>query len=80
MSKVIRVSSEVYEAMRDRAEPFKDTPDSVLRRVLGLEPQPRDPRAKPLVDTKDRKGKPGRVSGNPAHRTHQQEENLRRSK
>lgn len=33
----IRVSDEVYEELKRRAEPFVDTPDSVLRRVLALD-------------------------------------------
>lgn len=35
-SKQIRISLEVYEAIRKRAKPLVDTPDTVLREVLGL--------------------------------------------
>lgn len=34
----IRVDEEVYEALQRRAKPFIDTPNSVLRRGLGLDP------------------------------------------
>jgi hypothetical protein len=34
----IRIDEQVYERLKAQAEPFVDTPNSVLRRVLGLEP------------------------------------------
>ncbi|WP_435586351.1 hypothetical protein [Micromonospora aurantiaca (nom. illeg.)] len=34
----IRVDDEVYELLQRRAKPFVDTPNSVLRRELGLRP------------------------------------------
>lgn len=37
MSRTIRVDDEVYTQLQSRAEPFVDTPNSVLRRLLGLE-------------------------------------------
>lgn len=33
----IEIDQEVFEVLKERAEPFTDTPNSVLRRVLGLE-------------------------------------------
>ncbi|MFE2552879.1 hypothetical protein ACFXGI_30640 [Streptomyces sp. NPDC059355] len=36
MSPTIRVDDEVYEELQNRAKPFVDTPNSTLRRVLGL--------------------------------------------
>lgn len=36
MSPTIRIDEDVYEALKNRAEPFTDTPNSVLREVLGL--------------------------------------------
>lgn len=33
---VIRIDDEVWEALRSRATPFEDTPNRVLRRLLGL--------------------------------------------
>ncbi|MGW2115497.1 restriction system modified-DNA reader domain-containing protein [Streptomyces zhihengii] len=36
MGRVIRVDDEVYADLQSRAEPFVDTPNSVLRRLLGL--------------------------------------------
>ena len=38
MSPTIRIDEEVYEALKRRAEPFVDTPNSVLRRLLELAP------------------------------------------
>jgi len=34
----IEIDHEVFAAIRDNAEPFTDTPNSVLRRLLGLDP------------------------------------------
>ena len=36
MAPTIRVDNEVYSALQARAVPFQDTPNSVIRRVLGL--------------------------------------------
>jgi hypothetical protein len=36
MNPTIRVDEDVYEALKEQAEPFVDSPNSVLRRVLGL--------------------------------------------
>jgi hypothetical protein len=36
MSPTIRIGDDVYEHLQQHAEPFVDTPDSVLRRLLGL--------------------------------------------
>lgn len=36
MTPVLRVDDEVYEALKKKAIPFEDTPNSVLRRILGL--------------------------------------------
>lgn len=33
----IRVDEDVYDFLKGRAEPFTDTPNSVLRRILGLD-------------------------------------------
>jgi hypothetical protein len=38
MQPTIETDHEVFEALKTKAEPFVDTPNSVLRRVLGLEP------------------------------------------
>jgi hypothetical protein len=37
MSPQIRVDKDVYELLKHKAEPFVDTPNSVLRRELGLD-------------------------------------------
>ena len=37
MTPSIRVDQEVYDFLKERAEPFVDTPNSVLRRMLALE-------------------------------------------
>jgi hypothetical protein len=36
MAPTVRVDEEVYEQLKTHAEPFVDTPNSVLRRLLGL--------------------------------------------
>src|SRR5437870_5750691 len=38
MSPTVRVDEEVYASLQARATPFVDTPNSVLRRLLGLGP------------------------------------------
>lgn len=40
MSPHIRVDDDVYEFLKKSAEPFVDTPNAVLRRLLGLDAQP----------------------------------------
>ena len=37
MTVTIRIDGEVYERLKGDAEPFVDTPNSVLRRILGME-------------------------------------------
>jgi hypothetical protein len=39
MSPTIRIDNEVLDTLKEHAEPFVDTPNSVLRRVLGLTPE-----------------------------------------
>lgn len=38
MSPTVRIDDEVYERLKENAEPFVDTPNTVLRRLLGLDP------------------------------------------
>ena len=42
MDRTIVVDERVYEHLKDQAEPFADTPNSVLRRLLGLGPSQED--------------------------------------
>lgn len=59
----IEIDQEVFEVLKERAEPFIDSPNSVLRRALGLEeldddatPSPsRPPMAFAVVETPKRK-------------------------
>jgi hypothetical protein len=44
MSPVIRIDDEVYAALKQRAEPFEDTPNSVLRRLVLNDHVPAKPR------------------------------------
>ncbi|CAN5533998.1 hypothetical protein BH20ACT19_BH20ACT19_02080 [soil metagenome] len=37
MSPTIRISEDTYEHLQEEATPFTDTPDSVIRRLLGLD-------------------------------------------
>lgn len=39
MSRIIRISQDTYDHLKEHAEPFVDTPDSVIRRLLGLATQ-----------------------------------------
>jgi Mrr N-terminal domain len=48
MSPTIRIDSEVLEKLKEHAEPFVDTPNTVLRRILSL-----PPRAESLVVSED---------------------------
>ena len=36
MSPTIRIDDDVFDALKKHAEPFVDTPNTVLRRILGL--------------------------------------------
>ena len=37
MAPAVRIDDEVYEWLQQQAKPFEDTPNSVLRRIAGLE-------------------------------------------
>lgn len=39
-SKVIRIDNEVYDKLKNKSEGF-ESPNNVLRRLLGLQPRPR---------------------------------------
>ena len=39
MSPTIRIDDDVFDELKGHAEPFVDTPNSVLRRLLGLAPK-----------------------------------------
>lgn len=70
MSPTIRISEDTYEHLKQHAEPFTDTPDSVIRRLLGLDaedigdvdpdiaeaPEQVEVSASPRVDGADRMG------------------------
>jgi hypothetical protein len=43
MSPTIRISPDTYERLKAHAEPFVDTPDSVIRRLLGVDDSPPHP-------------------------------------
>lgn len=56
MSPNIRIDRDVYNALQKQAKPFTDTPNSVLRRLLGLEPVASSPVSEgSSVKTKRRK-------------------------
>ncbi len=42
MERSIQVDAEVYDCLKESAEPFVDSPNSVLRRLLGLDPSGSD--------------------------------------
>ena len=67
-SKVIRIDDEVWGELQKRARPLEDTPNSVLRRVLGLPGEGTgedavDPRVADLLELlEERLGTPPQVS------------------
>lgn len=48
MAQAIEIDDEVFERLKDEAEPFVDTPNSVLRRLLGLGQGTADPSVEPV--------------------------------
>jgi hypothetical protein len=67
-SKVIRIDDQVWSELQKRARPLEDTPNSVLRRVLGLPEEALeeggvDPRVQDLLDRlAERLGAPPQMS------------------
>jgi uncharacterized protein (DUF4415 family) len=51
MSPTIRIDDDVYQMLKAHAEPFVDTPNSVLRRVFNLDPSKEVPDETDFVDT-----------------------------
>jgi hypothetical protein len=58
MSPTIRIDEDVYEALQKRAQPFVDTPNSVLRRILELEGSGQSAGPAPQGQTRRRAGRP----------------------
>ncbi|MDP9224526.1 MAG: hypothetical protein M3P18_11865 [Actinomycetota bacterium] len=56
----IEVDEEVFEFLKARAEPFLDTPNTVMRRVLGLEEDRLDDPAKPPAPIEVARGRRAR--------------------
>lgn len=54
----IEIDEEVYEALKEEAEPFTDTPNSVLRRKLGLEAT--EPSGSSFIQDESEQGSSGR--------------------
>jgi hypothetical protein len=72
MSPTIRIDNEVFDKLKESAEPFVDTPNTVLRRILGLAAQPE------AVDVKEeeqggrlesKKGSASRRTASPRRKT-----------
>ena len=55
----IRVDDEVYEALKREAEPFVDTPNTVFRRLLGLDTPGHPPPA--VQRSASRRARPGEL-------------------
>ena len=51
MSPTIRIDDEVYQALKAQAEPFVDTPNTVLRRLFSLDPSKEVPDEADFVDS-----------------------------
>jgi Mrr N-terminal domain len=58
----VRVDDEVFSSLQEQATPFVDTPNSVLRRVLGLDEPSRQP------GTKSRRATSGELLPHSAYR------------
>lgn len=54
MAPTIRVDDDVFSALQKRAKPFVDTPNSVLRRLLGLNGQGRRLRAQTMLQSSEK--------------------------
>lgn len=74
MAPTLRVDDDVYEQLKRHAEPFIDTPNSVLRRLLGLDQEIAAPNGVPTADTEEEEHEPprpissGRASSVPQRR------------
>lgn len=51
MSPSVELDDEVFELLKSKAEPFVDTPNSVLRRLLGIDGTRSKPRAVPTSES-----------------------------
>ena len=49
MAPVIRIDDEVWAWLKTRARPLEDTPNSVLRRLAGIDPPLKPPAAEPIA-------------------------------
>lgn len=56
MSPVIRIDDQIYSWLQAQARPFEDTPNSVLRRLAGLESSGDEGRESRTVRAKPRSG------------------------
>jgi hypothetical protein len=59
MTPTIRVDDEVWAWLKGQAEPLVDTPNTVLRRIAGLDKGRGTPRTAPLVDPDRGSGRGG---------------------
>jgi hypothetical protein len=67
VSPSIEIDEEVYEQLKRRAEPFVDTPNSVLRRVLQLSPSVAAQKADPVVAPEARPTRPASAAKRVVH-------------
>src|SRR5258708_5910754 len=61
MAPTIRIDDEVYAWLQGKARPFEDTPNSVLRRLAELAPEP--PKMSPHPNEKDKERKSTHLHG-----------------
>lgn len=64
MNQTIEVDAEVYDCLKAAAEPFIDTPNSVLRRILGLNPGPLSEGGATRERAGDRQGVAAKMASN----------------
>jgi hypothetical protein len=67
VSPSIEIDQEVYEQLKQRAEPFVDTPNSVLRRLLQLSPSGAGVQTDPVVSPGPRRSPPAPAAEKVVH-------------
>lgn len=67
MSPTIRIDEDVYEKLKEQAEPFVDTPNTVIRRLLGLS-SPSDAVAEDPASDPSAEGRSARATPTPGAR------------
>ncbi len=67
MAPTVRIDDEVYEWLQKQGKPFEDTPNSVLRRIAGLDEESNEP-IKKRTSSNDGTSGNGKKTPQPAYR------------